>query len=140
VSYDYRVQKSDHTYIRILQQVLTIQLDGDKKVIKTFGIHTNISHLKATGAPVLSFIGLNGEPSYMNVNVKQVFSPSPFSLTAREREILKLLIEGKRSKEIGNTLFISKATVDTHRKNLLRKTECSNTVSLISMAIHKGWL
>ncbi len=140
VSYDYRVQKNDGTYIRILQQVLTIQLDGDKKVIKTFGIHTNISHLKATGAPVLSFIGLNGEPSYMNVNVKQLFSPSPFSLTAREREILRLLIEGKKSKEIGSALFISKATVDTHRKNLLRKTECSNTVSLISMAIHKGWL
>ena len=140
VSYDYRIQKKDGTYIRILQQVFTIQMDEDNRVIKTFGIHTNISHLKRVGIPVLSFIGLNGEVSYIDVNVKQIFSPSTISLTVREREILALLVQGRKSEQISRELFISKHTVNTHRKNLLRKTECTNTTSLISMAVQKGWL
>ena len=140
VSYDYRIQKKDGEYTRILQQVVTIQLDEDKHVIKTFGIHTNISHLKPSGTPVLSLIGLNGEPSYMDVNVKQVFSPSTLFLTPREREILALLVQGKKSDEISKELFISTLTVNTHRRNLLKKTSCINTAALTSMAVQKGWL
>jgi len=140
VSYDYRIRKKDETYIRILQQVFTIQLHEEKQVLKTFGIHTNISHLKKSGEPVLSFIGLNGEPSYMDVQVKQLFAPSNFSLTRREREILGLLVSGQSSEQISKQLFISKHTVDTHRKNLLRKTSCSNTSALTSKAVQKGWL
>jgi DNA-binding CsgD family transcriptional regulator len=140
VSYDYRIRKKDGNYIRILQQVFAIQLDENKKILKTFGIHTNISHLKPSGKPVLSFIGLNGELSYMDVKVKQVFTPSSISLSRREREVLSLLIEGKNSEQIGETLYISKLTVGTHRKNILQKTSCMNTASLISMAIQKGWL
>lgn len=140
VSYDYRIQKKDGTYIRILQQVLPIQLDEFDKVIKTFCIHTNISHLKPTGIPVLSFIGLNGEISYFDVNVKEIFFSTSILLTRREREIMGLLIEGKKSEQISNELFISKSTVDTHRKNILRKTGCLNTASLVSLAVKKGWL
>jgi DNA-binding CsgD family transcriptional regulator len=74
------------------------------------------------------------------VDVKNVFPVSSISLSRREREVLALLIEGKKSEEISGQLFISKFTVDTHRKNLLRKTDCSNTASLISIAIQQGWL
>jgi DNA-binding CsgD family transcriptional regulator len=140
VSYDYRIQKKDQTYIRILQQVFTIQLHDDQRVVKTFGIHTNITHLKKSGEPVLSFIGLNGEPSFMDVRVKKLYSPSPFSLTRRERDILSLLVSGKKSEQISKHLFISKYTVETHRKNLLRKTGCTSTGALTSMAVQKGWL
>jgi DNA-binding CsgD family transcriptional regulator len=140
VSYDYRVRKKDGTYIRILQQVLPIQLDDEDRVLRTLGIHTDISSLKSSGVPVLSFIGLHGEPSYMNVNVKKVFSPSPFSLTLREREVLALLVQGKNSEEIGKELFISMHTVATHRKNIRKKTGTKNTITLIKKAVEKGWL
>ncbi len=140
VSYDYRIQKKDGTYLRILQQVITIQLDEDKRVLRTLGIHTDISHLKPHGAPVLSLIGLNGEPSYMNVNVKQVFAVSDVILTSREREILALLIQGKSSEQISKELFLSRFTVDTHRRNLRTKTRCRNTATLIKESVAKGWL
>lgn len=139
VSYDYRIKKSDGDYIRILQQVVTIQVDG-KNVIRTFGIHTDISHLKPLGVPVLSFLGLNGEPSYLGVEVDNVFLTASVTLTRRETEIIHLLVKGKSSAQIAKDLFISKFTVDTHRRNLLRKTECGNTSSLIFMAIEKGWV
>jgi DNA-binding CsgD family transcriptional regulator len=140
VRYDYRIQKKNGEYIRILQQVVTIQFDENKGVLRTLGVHTDISHIKQGGLPVLSFIGLNGEPSYIAVNVKKVFSSSTMQLTRREREVLALLIDGKKSDDISKLLFISKLTVDTHRRNLLKKTNTSKTVALISMAVKKGWI
>jgi DNA-binding CsgD family transcriptional regulator len=140
VSYDYRIQKKDGTYTRILQQVLTIQLDENKRVLRTLGIHTEIIHLKPSGKPVLSFIGLNGEPSYMDVNVKKVFAPSADVLSTREKEILSLLLQGKNSEQIAKELFISSLTVNTHRKNIREKTGCSNTITMLAKAVEKGWL
>jgi DNA-binding CsgD family transcriptional regulator len=140
VRYDYRVQKKNGDYIRILQQVITIDFDEKKDLLRTFGVHTDISHIKQEGLPVLSFIGLNGEPSYIDVKAKKVFSTANSLLTKRENEVLSLLTDGKNSIEISKLLFISKQTIDTHRKNILKKTGSTNTAALISNAIKKGWV
>ncbi len=55
-------------------------------------------------------------------------------LTNREREILKLLVNEHSNKQIADKLFISERTVETHRKNLLRKTNSSNIVGLLKYA------
>ncbi len=60
--------------------------------------------------------------------------PAQPQLTAREIEILQLLTKELTSKEISQQIFISERTVETHRKNLLRKTGSSNTVGLIKYA------
>ena len=140
VSYDYRVQKKNGDFIRILQQVVTIQYDKENPVLRTLGVHTDISHLKKQGQPVLSLIGLNGEPSYMDVKVEKRFPVSYSGMTKREYQILHKLAEGKSSEEISALFFISKTTVDTHRKNILKKTGCINTVGLMSLAVKKGWI
>ncbi len=57
----------------------------------------------------------------------------PF-VTAREREVLGLLAEGKTTPEIADQLFISKLTVETHRRNLLQKFKVVNSASLIHRA------
>jgi len=140
VRYDYRIKKSDGTYIRILQQVVTIDYDESGRLLRTFGVHTDISHLKTEGRPLLSFIGLNGEPSYINVTADNLFKKPAFALTPRERDILIRLADGKGSKEIASELCISKDTVNTHRKNILAKTEASNTPELIMRATREGWI
>lgn len=61
-------------------------------------------------------------------------------LSNREKEILQLIAEGKTSKEISEILFISKYTVDTHRKNMIRKLELSAGSDLIKYAIDKKYL
>ena len=57
-----------------------------------------------------------------------------FKLSKQEKEIIKYIIEGKQSKEIAELMFISKNTVDTHRKNINKKLEISNSSSLIKFA------
>jgi len=59
-------------------------------------------------------------------------------LTERETEILKLIAEGYSNKEIGEKLFISHRTVDTHRTNLMKKLDVSNIAGLIKFAIQNG--
>ena len=55
-------------------------------------------------------------------------------LTSREREILKLIAKEFTNKEIAEELFISERTVETHRKNIFRKTGTNNLVGLIKFA------
>lgn len=55
-------------------------------------------------------------------------------LTEREREILKLIAQEYTNKMIAEELFISERTVETHRKNIFRKTKTSSLVGLIKFA------
>ncbi len=59
-------------------------------------------------------------------------------LTEREVEIVKLIAEGLSNKEIGEKLFISHRTVDTHRTNLMQKLGVHNIAGLVRLAIQEG--
>ena len=59
-------------------------------------------------------------------------------LSEREREILVAVCRGLSNQEIADELFISKRTVDKHRANILEKTGCKNTASLVVYAIRHG--
>lgn len=60
------------------------------------------------------------------------------SLTKREREILKLIAEGYKNKEVADFLCISPKTVEKHRTNLMQKLDLHNIASLTALAIEKG--
>jgi DNA-binding NarL/FixJ family response regulator len=60
------------------------------------------------------------------------------TLTQREREVLKLIGEGYKSKEIAHLLCISAKTVDKHRSNLIMKLDLHNASALTAYAIEKG--
>jgi two-component system, NarL family, response regulator NreC len=62
------------------------------------------------------------------------------SLTRREREILKMVAEGKSSKEIASLLNISIRTVEHHRANIMEKLNLENIADLIKYAIRKGYI
>lgn len=61
-------------------------------------------------------------------------------LTTREIEILKLIAEGLSNKEIGEQLYISHRTVDTHRTNLMKKLGVNKIAGLIKFAIQNGYV
>jgi RNA polymerase sigma factor (sigma-70 family) len=60
------------------------------------------------------------------------------ALTPREREILKLIAEGYKNKEIAEHLYISVKTVERHRANLMEKLDLHNVQALTAYAIEKG--
>jgi DNA-binding NarL/FixJ family response regulator len=60
------------------------------------------------------------------------------TLTQREREILKLIAEGYKNKEVADYLYISLKTVEKHRSNLMRKLDLHNVAALTVFAAEKG--
>lgn len=61
-------------------------------------------------------------------------------LTAREREVLKLLAEGKRAQEIAELLFISVNTVRRHRYNIMEKLNFSTMAELVKYALSQEYI
>jgi DNA-binding NarL/FixJ family response regulator len=59
-------------------------------------------------------------------------------LSAREREILQLVAEGKSSKEIASLLNLSTYTVETHRSNIMQKLNLKGIPELILYSVRKG--
>lgn len=59
-------------------------------------------------------------------------------LTRREKEITKLIVDGKTSLEIADVLFISPRTVEAHRANLMQKLGLKNTAALVRYAVANG--
>jgi DNA-binding NarL/FixJ family response regulator len=61
-------------------------------------------------------------------------------LTTREREVVKLIAEGKSSRQVAELLCISVRTVDHHRANIMDKLQLRNTADLVKYAINKGYI
>lgn len=59
-------------------------------------------------------------------------------LGAREREVLQLLAEGFTSAEIADRLYVATSTVETHRRNLMRKLDLHNVAELTKYAVREG--
>ncbi|WP_286964947.1 response regulator transcription factor [Flavobacterium sp. UBA4854] len=72
--------------------------------------------------------------------IKQNEKESSFFLSTREKEILKMLQEGKQSKEIAQLLFISINTVSRHRQNILEKMKVNNTAEACTIATKLKWI
>ena len=60
------------------------------------------------------------------------------SLSEREREIFQLIAEGHSNKEIAVLLFLSPATIDTHRAHIMQKLDVHNTAELVLYAVRRG--
>lgn len=74
---------------------------------------------------------LSREMEFITKGSQQDFIPK---ITEREREVLKLMAQGLTTPKIGELMFISPLTVESHRRNLLQKFAVSNSASLIHKA------
>jgi DNA-binding NarL/FixJ family response regulator len=81
--------------------------------------------------------------TYLSQEVSAILKTSDneaIPITRREKEILVLIAEGLTNAEIAEKLFLSIATVNTHRKSLLEKLDAKNTAILIGKAIKNGMI
>ena len=90
---------------------------------------------------------LGGE-KYFSAEIKRAYTDAMFenkkqeeiSLTDREIEVLKLIAEENTTQEIADTLFLSKHTIESYRKNLISKLQVKNLAGLTKHAIKMGLL
>ncbi|HNQ11755.1 MAG TPA: response regulator transcription factor [Bacteroidia bacterium] len=123
----------DITHIREMMEAgisgYVLKNTGKKELMEAIHkVHSgDIYYCKEVANEVLRFI-----------NTKSDAPKSSISLTAREIEIVKLIAEEYSNQQIAEALFISERTVETHRKNIFRKTETKSVVGLIKYALEKN--
>jgi DNA-binding NarL/FixJ family response regulator len=84
-----------------------------------------------------SYLGREVRNTLLNSFMKKEPAQAVEKLSDRELEVLESIASGLTTHEIGKKLFISKNTVETHRKNLLYKLSARNTAELITNAYKK---
>ncbi len=75
---------------------------------------------------------------YVELSSGTVENPAFTVLTAREREILQQLAEGKTTKEMAHAMSVSVKTVETHRRNIMEKLDLHSVAELTKYAIREG--
>lgn len=137
ISYSHRCRMKNGEYALFNHQALMLTMDENGGYGKSLNIHTRIDHLSNFNTYKISLIGLNGEPSFMNLSLDENIKEfSEFS--KREIDIIKLIGNGLNNTEIAEKLFISPLTVKKHRNNILTKSESKNTAELIKNCILQG--
>lgn len=136
-SYNFRFRLKNGEYALFNHQSLMLSLDDDGGLGKSLNIHTRIDHLSNFNTYKVSFIGLNGEPSFMNLYADEK-NQELKEFSKREIDIIKLIGNGLNNEEIAEKLFISALTVKKHRNNILAKSDSKNTAQLIKNCILQG--
>lgn len=146
--YTYSIRTERGRSQNMLHQATALSVSENGKVQHVLSIHTDVTHLNVAKNHKLSFISLDGNESYLNMDVQQgVFDPELCSsatqnlsliLTCRELEIVKLLARGNSAKQIADILNLSFNTIRTHRKNMLQKTGCANTTEVVARCLAEG--
>ena len=71
-------------------------------------------------------------------NTSSVRKIRPKNVSSREREVLQLLVEGKSTKDIAATLYVSVKTIETHRTQIMKKLNLNSIAELTKYAVREG--
>ena len=104
-----------------------LKSDADEDLLKAVEALSNRRSFFTSGAAELILDGTRQKGSSTTLLRNR--------LTARERQIVQLLAEGKSSKEVAVSLFISVKTAETHRANIMRKLEVHSVSELVRYAV-----
>ncbi|MCE4065840.1 helix-turn-helix transcriptional regulator [Chryseobacterium gleum] len=142
-SYCFRMRTSKGNYELFHHQALHTYKDEDGRLLQAVNIHTNIEHITHQNSYVVLVSGINGREDFhqMQWTEHDRFPESvPVIFTRREVEIINCIAKGYSTGKISDLLNISEETVRTHRKNILRKSDCKNSSELIKKTFEWGYL
>ena len=141
-SYCFRMKTANGSYQLFRHQALHTLKNETGRLVQSVNIHTNIHHLSPVNNYNVLVSGLNGRTDFhqMHYNKAETATVNLLNLTTREKEILHLLAQGYSSTEISDTLNVSPFTIQTHRRNILRKTETNNSAELIKKCVELGYV
>lgn len=122
-----------HT-LRTLWRYLPIEV-SENTLVKTAIISVDdVSHLvKGDAYWGRTTFGDHDNPQYHHIHSIDNIDIFQDIISVREKDVLRLSLQGKESKEIAKELFISPNTVDNHRRNMIKRTGARDTTSLIQI-------
>jgi DNA-binding CsgD family transcriptional regulator len=132
-TWNYRLKNASDSYVNIIQNTTPLEFDSDMKPIIGLAHYTVLDQkIKIPITATAKLLNNNNEyeTKYFN-NFSQKLLTN--GLSNRERDVIRLLTINKSSKEIAESLNISSNTVDTHRRNILKKLNISSTGELVGM-------
>lgn len=135
--YNLRGRLGNGDYALINHQALMLTLDSHGGYGKCLNIHTRIDHLSNYNTYQYSLLGINGEPSYMNINPGSNMQ-NTMKFSKREIDVIRCISNGLNNNEIAEQLFISDLTVKKHRCNILRKSDCKSSAQLVKACVLQG--
>lgn len=118
-------------YFHFLQQSVCMQFDNNNNPFLFLSYVHDITYIKKNKTANL-VVTMPGEVRWWNFSFDKNCLEAVQPLSKQEKKVLLHLADGKSSKEIAKKLFISSSTVDTHRRNLLKKTNCLDTTGMIT--------
>ena len=124
-----------------LVDTVIIEVDENGFPLRTLITSTNINAFKKDEPVYYNIMKKNADGIYEIVlEGTENNAQDQYLLTQREVQIISLISQGYTNKEIADKLFISEHTIKTHRKNILKKTQCKGTAELTTFAFSRGLL
>ena len=124
----YRVKKNDDTYAKILNQTTIYETDENGRLIS---ILNRLSDISFISNPINVQWNVEGDDIDTKTFKKEVFREYQSFFSTRELEVINKVANGFTNKIIAEKLNISEHTVATHRKRILKKSNCHNSKELI---------
>jgi DNA-binding CsgD family transcriptional regulator len=101
---------------------------------------TDISKIKKDSIVNFMIYEIDENGKEIEILSENYISNNSLGISQREYEVLALISKGKTAIEIGETLFISENTVNSHKKNLLKKMNAATTHELIKKSVQEGFI
>lgn len=139
----YRLMTDDGRVLQIMHVGHTIPYKEKDPLETQLEVLVDVSHIRPPDArPMMTLLSMKdvGEPSLEVLHYEGVIKRMGPPLSDSQLMILRLLAEGKTSKQIAYMHKISVHTVDTQRRRILNKTGTHNTTEAIALALQQGWL
>ena len=138
-TWNYRFKNANEKYINIVENVTPIRCNILNKSICMLSYCTIINseiNMKVSATANILKNNIYEKISFCNSSQNDLSS----KISRREKDIIKLLTLRRSSKEIGDKLCISTNTVNTHRRNIIKKLKLSSTGELMGLLRNKEYL
>ncbi len=134
--------KKDGSKIFAMVQGIPVLFNDQMEVVLLLLICTDITNFKAEHkfSHYIIDSSNNDEVKKIIITHPPTEKENPSGPSPAEKNVLNYLSNGMSSKQIAHKLFISEHTVRSHRKNMLRKFECTSSSELVRKALINGWI
>jgi len=132
-SLNYLFKNGNDEYVQVLQQDVVLETDDTGKPSLALSFIHQIGHIKKQDS-VGGVIVAPNEVKIFNYNPQKKCIEQAKTISGQEKKIIDLLARGLDTKSISRNLFISPYTVNTHRRNLIKKTQCLDATAVVAYA------